>query len=47
MGTVEGSGLHMLWHQALVSEDIQGQSLTGWTQVWVNPSVCLCSEHTS
>lgn len=37
----------MLWYQALVSEDVQGQSLTGWAQVWLGLSVCLCNEHNS
>lgn len=42
VGAAQGSGLHMLWYQALVSEDIQSQSLCGWTHVRVDHSVCLC-----
>lgn len=45
VGAAQGSGLHVLWYQALVSEDMQGQPLSGWTQVWVDYNVCLCKEH--
>lgn len=45
MGAAQGSGLHMLWYQALVSEDMQGQSLAGWAHVRVDHTVCLCKGH--
>lgn len=45
VGAAQGSGLHMLWYQALVSEDMQGQPLSGWAQVWMDHSVCLCKGH--
>lgn len=45
VGAAQGSGLHMLWYQTLVSQDMQGQSLTGWAHVWVDHRACLCKEH--
>ncbi len=41
---VQGPGLHMLWYQALGSEDVQSQPLCGWAHVWVDHSVCLCKD---
>lgn len=42
-GAVEGPGLHMLRDQALLLEDIQGQTLFHWAQVWVQDPASLCS----
>lgn len=45
VGAAQGSGLHMLWYQTLVSENMQGQPLTGWAHVLVDHSVCFCKGH--
>lgn len=45
VGAAQRSGLHMLWYLVLASEDMQGQPLSGWAQVRMNHSVCLCKGH--
>lgn len=44
-GAVQGPGLHMLWYQALLSEDMQGHPLSGWAQVLVDHLVSLCTRN--
>ena len=40
-GAVERPGLHMLRDQALLLEDVQGQTLLHWAQVWVRDPASL------
>ena len=42
-GAVKRPGLHMLRDQALLLEDMQGQTLFHWAQVWVRDPASLCS----
>lgn len=44
VGAAQGSGLHMLRYQTLVSENMQSQPLTRRAHVLVNHSVCLCKD---
>lgn len=41
-GAVEGPGLHVFGDQALLLEDVQGQTLFHWAQVWVQDPASLC-----
>lgn len=41
-GAIEGAGLHVFRDQALLLEDIQGQTLLCWAQVWVWDPASLC-----
>lgn len=42
VGTAQGPGLHVLGYQALLSKDMQWQSLSGWTKVGVCGHGFLC-----
>lgn len=42
-GAVQGPGFHMLGDKAQLPEDVQGQTLFHWAQVWVQDPATFCS----
>ena len=38
---VQWPGLHVLWHQSLLSEDMQGKTLVFWAHVFVRRAIGL------
>lgn len=42
VGTAQSSGLHMLWYQTLVPENVQCQPFTCRAQVLMHHCVYLC-----